>query len=86
MQASWGLACMGCRLRSQRPKAKRGWSVSVHPQQEFHQELRAEQAPAEGRAALRERGVVEHALARRQLLQGSRARYRGTRESAGTRR
>ncbi len=80
-KASWGRSCRDCHLRSKCTKAQRGRSVAVHPQEEFHQELRAEQATAEGRAALRERVVVEHALARLQLLQGSRARYKGTRKN-----
>jgi hypothetical protein len=80
-KASWGRACTRCTLREKCTKAKRGRSVSVHRQEELHQELRVEQATPEGRAALRERIVVEHALARLQVLQGSRARYKGTRKN-----
>lgn len=80
-KASWGRACVRCPLREQCTRAKRGRSVTIHPDEEFHQELRAAQATPEGRAALRERVVVEHALARLQVLQGSRARYKGTRKN-----
>ncbi len=80
-KASWGKACIDCALRAKCTKAKRGRSVTIHWQEEFHEELRAEQATPEGRAALRERVVVEHSLARLQLLQGSRARYKGTRKN-----
>jgi hypothetical protein len=80
-KASWGRACTTCRLRPQCTKAKRGRSIQVHPQEELHQELQVAVESKEGRAALRERVVVEHSLARLQLLQGSRARYKGTRKN-----
>ncbi len=80
-KASWGRACHTCALREQCTKAKRGRSVQVHPQEYLHQELQETIRSEEGRAALRERVVVEHSLARLQLLQGSRARYKGTRKN-----
>lgn len=80
-KASWGHHCGACSLRTACTEAKQGRSVQVHPQEELHQRLRARQATPEGRAGLRERVVVEHALARLQLLQGSRARYKGTRKN-----
>ena len=80
-KASWGRACTSCSVRAKCTKAKRGRSVTIHSREELHQELRAEQATPEGRAALRERVVVEHALGRLQTLQGSRARYKGTRKN-----
>ena len=80
-KASWGRACTSCPLRPECTEAKNGRSIQVHAQEELHQELRVAQSTATGRGALRERVVVEHALARLQLLQGSRARYKGTRKN-----
>lgn len=80
-KACWGATCVDCTLRSACTTAKQGRTVQVHPFEEFHQELRMAQATPEGRAALRERVTVEHALARLQLLQGSQARYKGTRKN-----
>jgi len=80
-KASWGRACGGCALRPKCTKAKRGRSVQIHSQEQFHQHLQAAICSKEGRAALRERVVVEHSLARLQVLQGSRARYKGTRKN-----
>lgn len=80
-KASWGRACASCEVRALCTRAKRGRSVSVHQQEELHQQLRVAQETPEGRAALRERVVVEHKLARLQVLQGSRARYKGTRKN-----
>lgn len=80
-KASWGRACTACPVRPRCTKAKRGRSLQIHPHEELHQELQLAVESKEGRAALRERVVVEHALARLQLLQGSRARYTGTRKN-----
>jgi hypothetical protein len=58
-----------------------GLSVSIHHDESFHQELRARQATPEGRAALRERTLVEHAISRQVSVQGRKARYKGTRKN-----
>jgi transposase len=55
--------------------------VSIHPDEALLAELRDRQATAEGRAKLRERTKVEHALAHVGHWQGRRARYRGTRKN-----
>lgn len=71
--------CAACPLRSQcqKPQAKEGRTVRLHENEALFGELRARQATVEGRAELRERTVVEHALAHHTRRQGPRARYRG---------
>lgn len=73
--------CRACSLRPNCTAARGGRSVSIHPDEAFHQELRARQATPEGRAELRERTAVEHLLARQVSIQGRKARYRGTRKN-----
>ena len=80
-KACWGRSCIDCALRPQCTTAKGGRSIQIHPQEALLQQLQAIQSTPEGRAALRERVVVEHSLARLQVLQGSRARYKGTRKN-----
>ena len=58
-----------------------GRSISMHPAEALWQELRARQSPPQGRAQLRERVAVEHALAHVGRWQGRRARYRGVRKN-----
>ena len=53
----------------------------MHPQEALLIELRATRRTAEGRKALRQRTDVEHTLARIAQLQGTRARYKGTRKN-----
>jgi hypothetical protein len=55
--------------------------VSIHPGEALLAELRKRQATPAGRAELRERVTVEHALAQAGHWQGRRARYRGTRKN-----
>jgi transposase len=55
--------------------------VSLHPHEALLQTLAAAQRRPEGRAALRERVVVEHTLARIGQIQGARARYKGVRKN-----
>jgi transposase len=55
--------------------------VSIHPDEQLLQELRERQQSPEGRAQLRERVAVEHALAHIGRWQGRRARYRGLRKN-----
>lgn len=75
--------CAACsqRPRCQKADAKQGRSVALHPREALLQTLRAKQATAEGRAELRERTTVEHALARTCNRQGPRARYAGVRKN-----
>jgi len=58
--------CAGCALRAQcvKPKARGGRSIAIHPQEALLQQARADQATDAGRAALLERQVVEHRIAR----------------------
>jgi hypothetical protein len=73
--------CAACPLRERCTASGNGRSVSVHPDEELLAELRQRQQTPEGRARLRERVAVEHALARVGRWQGRRARYNGTRKN-----
>lgn len=73
--------CQSCPKLAACTTSKEGRSVSIHPDEPFHQELRARQETTEGRAALRERTRVEHAIARQVSVQGRRSRYKGTRKN-----
>ena len=55
--------------------------MSIHPDEALLADLRQRQHTPEGRAKLRERVAVEHALAHVGHWQGRRARYRGTRKN-----
>ena len=70
-------SCRGCAQRTNCTSAKGGRSIAVHPNEEFHQEMRATAATRKGRQSTRERVAVEHALARVGQIQGRRARFRG---------
>jgi transposase len=74
-------ACAACPLRARCTTSSNGRSVSIHPDEELLAELRERQATPAGRARLRERVSVEHALAHIGHWQGRRARYRGTRKN-----
>jgi transposase len=74
-------ACAACPLRARCTTSSNGRSVSIHPDEELLAELRERQATPAGRARLRERVQVEHALAHIGHWQGRRARYRGTRKN-----
>ena len=58
-----------------------GRSISIHPDEALLAELREYQTTPAGRARLRERVQVEHALAHVGHWQGDRARYRGLRKN-----
>lgn len=73
--------CATCPLRAQCTTSKHGRSVSIHPEERLHQELRERQGTSEGRAKLRERVAVEHDLSHIGHWQGNRARYRGERKN-----
>jgi hypothetical protein len=75
-------ACVPCALRAQCTTATRGGrSIAVHPQEALLQTLRDAQQRPDGRVHLRARTTVEHSLARVQLIQGSKARYKGLRKN-----
>jgi transposase len=73
--------CAACPLRQRCTTSSNGRSVSVHPDEELLAELRRRQQTPDGRAQLRERVAVEHALAHAGYWQGRRARYRGARKN-----
>jgi hypothetical protein len=73
--------CAACPLRARCTTSSHGRSVSIHPDEALLAELRQRQQTPEGRAELRERVAVEHALAHVGHWQGRRARYLGTRKN-----
>jgi transposase len=56
-------------------------AFAIHPHEPLLQSLRAAQQQPDGRARLRDRTTVEHSLARIDRIQGSKARYKGTRKN-----
>jgi Transposase DDE domain/Transposase domain (DUF772) len=73
--------CAACPLRARCTTSTHGRSVAIHPDERLLVELRRRQATPAGRATLRERVAVEHALAHIGRWQGRRARYRGARKT-----
>jgi transposase len=73
--------CTACQLRTRCTTSSHGRSVAIHPDEALLTELRQRQQTPEGRAELRERVAVEHALAHVGHWQGRRARYLGTRKN-----
>ena len=73
--------CATCPLRQRCTTSSHGRSVSIHPDEALLAELRHRQHTPDGRAKLRERVAVEHALAHVGYWQGRRARYLGTRKN-----
>ena len=73
--------CGQCPLKTQCTTSANGRSVSIHPDEALLIELRQRQQTSRGRAQLRERVSVEHALAHVGRWQGRMARYRGTRKN-----
>jgi Transposase DDE domain/Transposase domain (DUF772) len=73
--------CQACPLRERCTTSPRGRSVQIHPDERLLVELRTRQQTSPGRARLRERVQVEHALAHVGRWQGDRARYLGQRKN-----
>jgi len=73
--------CAACPLRARCTTSSHGRSVSIHPDEALLTQLRQRQQTPQGRAKLRERVAVEHALAHVGYWQGRRARYLGTRKN-----
>lgn len=73
--------CAACPLRARCTASSNGRSVAIHPDEALLAELRQRQQDPDGRAKLRERVAVEHALAHVGHWQGRRARYLGTRKN-----
>jgi Transposase DDE domain/Transposase domain (DUF772) len=78
---TFGTRCAGCPLRAACTTSAEGRTVRMHPQEELLQAARAKQESEEGRAALRERVVAEHRLARMGQLGAGQARYVGRRKT-----
>jgi hypothetical protein len=76
-------ACDACAVRAQCTKAKlgHGRSVSIREDEQFQQKLRAKIKTKRGRASLRKRTAVEHAISHQLAHQGRRARYKGLRKN-----
>ena len=75
--------CDVCTLRTQCTKATRGQgrSLSIREDEPFQQKLRTKMKTQRGRASLRKRTAVEHAIAHQLAHQGRRARYKGLRKN-----
>jgi transposase len=73
--------CAACPLQDRCTASPRGRSVHIHPDERLLAEFRQRQLTTAGRAKLRERVAVEHALAHIGHWQGWRARYRGQRKN-----
>ena len=76
-------ACDACAVRAQCTKAKlgHGRSLSIRADEQFQQKLRAKIKTKRGRASLRKRTAVEHAISHQLAHQGRRARYKGLRKN-----
>jgi hypothetical protein len=76
-------ACDACPVRAQCTKARlgQGRSLTIREDEQFQQKLRAKIKTKRGRASLRKRTAVEHAIAHHVAHQGRRARYKGLRKN-----
>ena len=76
-------ACDGCPQRAQCTTAKigQGRSLSIREDEPFQHKLRAKIKTKRGRASLRKRTAVEHAISHHIAHQGRRARYKGLRKN-----
>ena len=76
-------ACDTWALRAQCTKATcgQGRSLRLREDEQFQQKLRAKMKTQRGRASLRKRTAVEHAIAQQLAHQGRRARYKGVRKN-----
>jgi hypothetical protein len=76
-------ACDRCPQRAQCTTARRGQGRSLHIREDepFQHKLRAKIKTKRGRASLRKRTAVEHAISHHIAHQGRRARYKGLRKN-----
>lgn len=76
-------ACDVCPLRTQCTKARigQGRSLTIREDEQFQQKLRAKIKTKRGRASLRKRTAVEHAISHHLVHRGRRARYKGLRKN-----
>jgi hypothetical protein len=75
--------CDACPLRAQCTTAKpgHGRTLTIRKDEPFQHKLRAKLRTKRGRAALRKRTAVEHAISHQLAHQGRRARYTGLRKN-----
>lgn len=73
--------CAMCPFQERCTSSPLGPSISIHPDELLLQELRQRQLTSAGRAKLRERVAVEHALSHIGRWQGDQARYVGLRKN-----
>ena len=76
-------ACDACPMRAQCTTARmgQGRSLTIREDEQFQQKLRAKINTKRGRASLRRRTAVEHAISHQLAHQGRRARYKGLRKN-----
>lgn len=74
-------ACNPCPQKAQCTPSDQGRTLALHPHEAQILELRRRQRTPAGRAELRQRVIVEHALARIGQIQGPKARYCGLRRN-----
>ena len=76
-------ACDACPVRAQCPTARpgHGRSLTIREDEQCQQKLRAKIKTKRGRASLRKRTAVEHAIAHHVAHRGRRARYKGLRKN-----
>ena len=76
-------ACDTCPMRTQCTTASMGHgrSLTIREDEQFQQKLRAKINTKRGRASLRKRTAVEHAISHQLAHQGRRARYKGLRKN-----
>jgi hypothetical protein len=76
-------ACDVCPRRAQCTTARlgHGRSLTIREDEQFQQKLRAKIKTKRGRASLRKRTAVEHAIAHHVAHRGRRARYKGLRKN-----
>jgi Transposase DDE domain/Transposase domain (DUF772) len=76
-------ACDGCPQRAQCTTARSGQGRRRHSREDeqFQHKLRAKSKTKRGRASLRKRTAVEHAISHHRAHQGRRARYKGLRKN-----
>src|SRR5215813_2367366 len=76
-------ACEACPQRTQCTQARigQGRSLYIREDEQFQRKLRAKIRTKRGRASLRKRTAVEHAISHQLAHQGRRARYKGLRKN-----
>lgn len=76
-------ACDGCPQRAQCTTARlgQGRRLSIRKDEQFQHKLRTKIKTKRGRASLRKRTAVEHAISHHGAHQGRRARYKGLRKN-----